>query len=208
MRTSPLRRTRFDWPAVLLAAGLLSTCAAAAQPPAPSTLQTGGGASGSTSEKELETRIRERDRDLKTRLVMLGRARFSHPQTLSAGFGVMRVRQPRHYDCTTACDYRGPYVQLEPGLDGAQLSLGWGILVGEQGRSDFLHSVYSGFAIKAALLRTWGKLQPDYSDESFFGLEASIAIARANISIGIFHPFSRAAGDDGWLITGGMGWGF
>lgn len=190
--------------AIAAAMALLASAAFAQAEDGTDVVAPGGGEDG----PGLKERIRERDLDRETRVVMLGRARVSYPQELSAGFGAMLVKQPRHYDCTTVCDYQGPYIQLEPGLEGTQFSAGWGILVGEQGRGHFVHSVYSGFAIKAALLRTWGKLRPHFSEENFYGLEASVALARANISVGVFHSFSHLPGDDEWLITGGMGWGF
>jgi hypothetical protein len=46
---------------------------------------------------------------------------ISYPLVASASMAVMATSQPRSYDCTTPCDHRGFFAELEPGLGGGLL---------------------------------------------------------------------------------------
>jgi hypothetical protein len=149
------------------------------------------------------------ERDRVTRTVGLARVRLTYPQEISGAIGAMLVKQPRDYDCTTVCDFKGPMGQLEPGLAGAQLSLGYGKLVGEKGRNSFfLSNIYVGYGFKAALLRTWSNSELNPPNQTFLGAEAEVTFTSVNFSLGFFQHIDGQKGDDSNLISAGIGWGF
>lgn len=160
-------------------------------------------------DSELRRRIREYDRDLVKRKVGLLGLRLSNPLRLSGSLGGMYVRQHRDYDCTTVCDFRGPFYQFEPGLTGAKLGVGYGTIVGEKERNrHYLRRVLVGFGIKGALMRTWGDASFGRSNETFLGTEADFTVTQVNFRLGLFRSVSADADEDPWMVTGGIGWGF
>jgi len=153
--------------------------------------------------------VRLHDSRTERRYVGLLGAQISHPQQVAASIGVIRVRQPEDWDCTTACDFRGPMFQFEPGLAGTQVGLGYGIIVGEKGRSkSFVHRILVGWGAKATILRTYGGAVVDPPDQTYFGVEGEFTITQVNFSLGVMRSFHDTAGEDRWLVTGGIGWGF
>ncbi len=64
-----------------------------------------------------------------------------------------------------------------------------------------------GFAVKAALLRTWGNATLDPPGQTFAGVEGAFTVTRVNFSLGLFGRLSDR-GDRDWLATAGIGWGF
>jgi len=132
----------------------------------------------------------------------------SYPQVASASLAVMATSQPRSYDCTTPCDFRGFFAQLEPGLGGGKLSLGWARVGGYTNRSgSLLRAGYIGTAYKLSVLRTWGDHGWVEGGRTYAGVEFGVPVAQVSIGIGLLH---RVDGGDGgrWLVTGGAGWGF
>ena len=138
-----LERDMGVFDSVMLIVGPLAAARADVAPP------------GDALPEDIATRILEEDRDVERRVVGLTRFRVSFPQRASAAIGAMMVRQPARYDCTTVCEYKGVFVQAEPGFSGGELSAGYAVLMGEKGRNErFLSKVYLGYGIKGALLRT------------------------------------------------------
>jgi hypothetical protein len=167
----------------------------------------GGDESGASS--ELARRIVEEEQKEEVRVVGLRRLRLSYPLKVSGGLGLMRVRQPADFDCSTVCDHRGMFFEVEPGLAGIQVGAGWALLVAERKRNPlFLSDIYVGWGIRGALLRTWGDSTLDPSGQTFVGAEADLTVTSANIGVGLFHGVARGSEDERWLFTIGAGWGF
>lgn len=132
----------------------------------------------------------------------------SYPQVVSASIAIMLSSQPRSYDCTTPCDHRGPFAELEPGLGGGKLSLGWARVTGNTNRSgSLLRAGFIGAAYKLTVLRTWGDHGWVEGGRTYAGFELGVPVAQANVRIGLLYRVDN--GDGGrWLVTGGAGWGF
>jgi hypothetical protein len=133
---------------------------------------------------------------------------ISYPQVASASIAVMATSQPRSYDCTTPCDFRGFFAELQPGLGGGKLSLGWARVGGYTNRSgSLLRAGYIGTAYKLTALRTWGDNGWVEGGRTYAGVELGVPVAQASLGVGLLYRVD--GGDDGrWLITGGAGWGF
>ncbi len=133
---------------------------------------------------------------------------ITYPLVASASLAVMATSQPRSFDCTAPCDFRGFFAELEPGLGGGKLSLGWARVGGATNRAGTLvRSGYIGTAYKLTVLRTWGDLGWVEGGRTYAGLELGIPVAQANVGIGVL---CRVDGGDGgpWMVIGGAGWGF
>jgi hypothetical protein len=153
--------------------------------------------------------IRKMDGDLENRVFGLVRAQATWPAGVGAGIGAIRVRQPRHYDCRTLCDFSGLTVHLQPGTASIQVGLGYGSFVGEQRSSRrFVRHVYSGYGIKGVVMRLWDSDSSGFSHPTLWGVEGNFTIAQFGVSLGVLRPIRREAGDERWQITGGVGWGF
>jgi hypothetical protein len=162
-----------------------------------------------TSSSDITSRIQEEGRDVETRVVGLSRIRLSFPQRLSGAVGGMIVRQPANYDCSTVCEFKGPFFEVEPGFSGGQLSVGYASLMGEKGGNEhFLSSVYLGYGVRGALLRTWNDADLTPSDQTLLGVEGDFTIIRINFSLGVFRHVGSGDPDDPWVVAGGVGWGF
>ncbi len=158
---------------------------------------------------EIAEQIRALDEDTETRVFALVRPQVTWPLGAGVGLGAILVKQPRHYDCRTWCDFRGWTMQAQPGTTGIQFGVGYSTLVGETRHSrTWVRHVFSGFGVKGAILRLWDDDTADFSHPTFWGAEGNFSITQFNFSLGVFRPFERESGDDHWLITGGMGWGF
>ncbi len=153
--------------------------------------------------------VRANDQETERRLYVVARARLSYPQRLSVGAGAFFVRQPVDHECLTACYFRGLLVQVEPGLEGGQVSAGYAVAVAETlGAGRFVPSVHVGYAFKGALLRTWGDADVEIRDETYAGVETEFTIVRVNFSLAAFRRVSSDPTGDPWLLAGGIGWGF
>ena len=168
-----------------------------------------GDPDGIAGDAEMIERIRTLDGDLETRVFGIVRAQAVWPAGVGAGFGAIRVRQPRHYDCRTLCDFSGFTVHLQPATTGIQFGTGYSSFVGEQrGSRRFVRHVYSGWGIKGVVMRLWDSDSSGFSHPTLWGVEGNFTIAQLSGSIGVLRPIHREAGDDRWQITGGIGWGF
>ena len=134
--------------------------------------------------------------------------RVSYPLVASASIAIMATSQPRSYDCTTPCDFRGFFAQFEPGLGGGKLSVGWTRVGGYTNSSgSLLRAGYIGAAYKLTVLRTWGDYGWVEGGRTYAGVELGVPVAQANVGIGLLYRVD--GGDDGrWMVTGGAGWGF
>ena len=133
---------------------------------------------------------------------------ITYPLVASASLAVMVTSQPSTYDCATPCDFRGPFIELEPGLGGGKLSVGWSRVTGKTNRSgSFLKAAFIGAAYKVTVLRTWGDLGWVDGGRTYAGLELGLPVAQANLGLGLLY---RVDGGDGgrWMVIGGAGWGF
>jgi hypothetical protein len=133
---------------------------------------------------------------------------ISYPQVASASIAVMATAQPRSYDCTTPCDFRGFFAELEPGLGGGKLSVGWARVTGTTNRSgSLLRAGFIGAAYKLTVLRTWGDHGWVEGGRTYAGVELGVPVAQANVGIGLLYRVDSSNGGR-WLVTGGAGWGF
>lgn len=159
--------------------------------------------------EDVEAAVVLEDATLEYRRVFVARARLSHPQRISGSLGMLLARLPSGFECTTVCDFRGWVFQIEPGWNGGQASAGYGMVIGDQRpRTDYVANVYVGFAVKGAVLRTWGDSPVEPSSQTFLGVETELTITRVNLSLGLFRSVSDGVHDDRWLVSGGLGWGF
>lgn len=138
----------------------------------------------------------------------LAGAHVTYPQVLSASMAVMLTSQPVSYDCTTPCDFRGPFAQIEPGLGGGKLSIGWARVTGNTNRSGgFLKAAFIGAVYKVTVLQTWGDHGWIEGGRTYAGFGLGLPVARANLGLGLLYRVDNGAGGR-WLVTGGAGWGF
>ena len=169
----------------------------------------GEGAEEPATTDELIELVREHDSRTERRRVGLLGLRLSHPQQVAGSMGAIWVRQPVDFDCATVCDFRGPFVEAEPGLAGLQLGAGYAVLVGEKGRNArHLRRIYVGLGIKGTWLRTWGNAHVDPAVQEFAGVEVNATIAQVNFRLGMLRSLSHPEPRERWLVTGGLGWGF
>ena len=163
---------------------------------------------GATS-PDITTSILEEQQTTESRVVGLSRFRVSYPQRVSGALGAMWVRQPTSYDCSAVCDFKGPFVQAEPGLSGGQLSVGYAALKAEKrNNKHFLSRTFLGYGIRAALLRTWNDASLTPPDQTLLGVEADLSIIHINFSLAVFHHVGSGDPDDPWIVSGGIGVGF
>ena len=152
--------------------------------------------------------VAEEDQDRRRFALGLGGLHLTYPQVVSASIAVMATSQPASYDCRTPCDFRGPFVELEPGLGGGKLSFGWARVTGNTNRSgSFLKAAFIGAVYKLTVLQTWGDLGWVEGGRTYAGVELGLPVAQAKLGLGLLYRVD--SGDGGrWLVTGGAGWGF
>jgi hypothetical protein len=157
---------------------------------------------------DIRQAVIDEEADRRRLALFLPGVHVSYPQVVSASMAVMLTSQPRGWDCRTPCDWRGPFVEIEPGLGGGKLSLGWGRVVGNSNRSgSFLKTAFTGVAYKLTFLRTWSDSGWVPDGRSYAGFELGVPAAGANVGIGLLY---RVDGGDGrqWTVTASAGWGF
>jgi hypothetical protein len=145
---------------------------------------------------------------LERRPVALLRVRASAPLLASVSVGGIWDRKGFRPGCRLTCDLRGPVLQGEIGLRGAQLGLGYGAIVADRRWAPGIASdVYAGVAVKGVLARTWDGVGVHPSDQWLLGVELEGAVSRINLSVGLLKTFDSEARRS-WEWTGGVGWGF
>ena len=125
---------------------------------------------------------------------------ISIPQIVSFSFGTIiafpgESFRPDHYHGPWG---RGILLQIEPGVAGGKLGIGYGRKEGT-----------GGDAIKAVLLRTWG--DPVLADENatYVGLEASVSVFALRLGLGPLYRVTDVDEDDSrWSSILGIGMGF
>lgn len=142
------------------------------------------------------------------RVLGLPGLQLSYPLVVSGSIAVMPTSQPADWECTTPCDFRGPFAQLETGLGGGKLSFGWARVSGVTDRSGSrLRAAFIGTAYKLTVLRTWGDQGWAEKGRTYAGLELGVPVAQAKVGLGLLYRVDR--GDERrWLVSGGFGWGF
>jgi hypothetical protein len=165
-------------------------------------------ASSKVDDATAREKIIAEDEDLRRFALALPGLHLTYPVVASASIAVMATSQPRSYDCTAPCDFRGFFAELEPGLGGGKLSLGWARVSGTTNRSgSMLTAGYIGTAYRLTVLQTWGDLGWVEGGRTYAGFEFAVPVAQANVEIGLLYRVD--SGDGGrWLVTGGAGWGF
>jgi len=158
---------------------------------------------------ELQRRILELEADRPLRVFGLLAAHVDRPKGVSASVGGMFAHPRRTDDCHEVCLLRGVYAQGELGLYGAQMSVGWGAVVGDTGRTDRLvTAVYLAAGIEAALLRTWSGSPLDPETQTLAGVEGQFSVARVGMRLGAFYRLTDGDLGGRWVVTGAFGWGF
>ncbi len=156
----------------------------------------------------LQQQIRAEQADQRRRWMVLTRLRLSHPQRVSAGISAIRSRQPSTWDCSTVCEFQGPVLQVEPGINGLQFAAGHAVVFGETGRTGpWISNVMMGYGWKAAWLRTWGDADLSPTGQDLVGLEGEFTVIQVHFSLGLFRALDGDARNR-WSIAGGIGWGF
>ena len=137
------------------------------------------------------------------------RAAWAYPGQASLTFGTIVTRMPADYDCTTVCPYRGATIQGTVGMGAGELAIGYGSLVGETGRGDWLlRRVYLGYGFRMALMRTWGTSEIAPDGTTFWGVEGAFTITQFSLTLGAFRPVRPGDDPRSWRAFGGIGWGF
>jgi len=157
---------------------------------------------------EMEEQVIAEERERRRMAIGLLGFQLTYPQVVTASIGVMATSQPSTYDCRTVCDFWGPFAQIEPGLGGGKISVGWGRAIASTDRGEkFLSNVFLALAGKATVLHTWGNIGAVESGRTFAGAELDFSVARVNFGLGLLYRISDG-GERPWLVTGGIGWGF
>ena len=160
-------------------------------------------------EATLRARIIAEEQESPRRAMGLGRVRISEPQRVSVGLGAIFARQPLGYHCHSVCAFKGWFVQAEPGYSGGQLSVGLAKVMAETGpERRMLRQVHLAYGVRAALLRSWNQADLHPSDQTLAGIEGDFTVIGIHFSLGAFRHVGSGDGDDGWVWSGGMGWGF
>ena len=134
---------------------------------------------------------------------------WNYPTKATIGFGMIATRMPANFECHTACLFRGVTLQGSAGLGGGELALGYGSLMGETGRGNWLlRRAFVGYGVRASVVRTWGLSTLDPGGATFLGVEGAMTVAQFGIRLGVFHRVEPAAGQADWQVFGGAGWGF
>ncbi len=153
-------------------------------------------------------RVAAEDEDRRRFALGLPGLHISYPLVASASIAFMPTSQPKSYDCTTPCDFRGPFAEFEPGIGGGKLSVGWARVTGRTNRSgSLLTAGFIGTAYKLTVLRTWGDAGWVEGGRTYAGFEFGVPVAQANVGIGLLYRVDSGNGGR-WLVTGGAGWGF
>jgi hypothetical protein len=153
--------------------------------------------------------VRADDAPDATRSGGLLRASWGYPSQATLGFGVVVTKMPANYDCKTTCYYRGATIQGSAGTGAGELAIGYGSLVGETTRGDWLlRHVYVGYGVRLAVLRTWGSSTLEPQGATFWGVEGAFTIGQFSMTMGAFRPMAPDGSDHQWRIFGGAGWGF
>jgi len=144
-----------------------------------------------------------------SRTAGLLRVHWDYPAKASLGFGVVVAKLPSSFECHTSCLLRGMTIQGAAGFGSGELALGYGSLVGETGRGNWLlRRAFIGYGVRAAFVRTWGASTLDPQGETYLGVEGALVLAQFGLRLGVFRRADPVVGEKDWRVFGGMGWGF
>jgi hypothetical protein len=133
-------------------------------------------------------------RDARAETIPFWDAQVSSPLRLSAGLGLVVGKRGEGF----AVARNAFLLQVEPGLGGGALHVGWVPFAGAASGLQF-----AGVALKGTLLRTWGSPLGVEGDRTFAG--ASIHAAWiVKLSVGVLTPID---GRGGTVVTWGVGVG-
>lgn len=106
-----------------------------------------------------------------------------------------------------SCFGSGFLVQFAPGVTGMKFSAGYATVIGTGHQS--MSTTLIGFGVKATVLRTYGGQFQDFIKSGTYYLGAEIELDLIlNLTLGVLRDISEEDGDQGWLFTGGIGFGF
>jgi hypothetical protein len=160
-------------------------------------------------EQALMREISSREADRERRVYSLVSLRYSSLQGLAGSVGWLFTSVESDFDCHTTCDVRGPTVQLQPGVDGGQFSVGYARIFGETGHHErFLVTPYLGLGIRGVLLRTWRASYLGPPGLTFLGAEGQFTITRVAFTLGAMWHAGGADARHEWALSWGIGWGF
>jgi opacity protein-like surface antigen len=124
-------------------------------------------------------------------------AEIGGPQKLSANLG---IRIPAGSEAARGYG-RGVVFQVQPGIAGGSVNLGWMPLsFAAQGTQAL------GVGVKARLLRTWGSPWGADADRTYAGVEAA-AVIGVKASVGVMWKLGSDTGRK-TIVTWGVGIGF
>jgi hypothetical protein len=124
-------------------------------------------------------------------------AEIGGPQKLSANLG---IRIPAGSEAARGYG-RGVVFQVQPGIAGGSVNLGWMPLsFAAQGTQAL------GVGVKARLLRTWGSPWGADADRTYAGVEAA-AVIGVKASVGVMWKLGSDTGRK-TIVTWGVGVGF
>jgi len=188
-----------------LALGLILLSAAPVVPAAPAGEEPSAGDASS----DLTASLLNERMNLERRVVGLSRFRVSYPQGLSGAVGAMWARQPAAYPCHSVCEFKGPFFEAEPGFGGVQVGAGYAVLMAERGDNEhFLSRTYTGYGVRAVLMRTWDPATLSPPGQTLLGVEGDYSIINVSFSLGVLWHVGAGDPEDTWLVVGGVGWGF
>lgn len=94
-------------------------------------------------------------------------------------------------------------------MGGAQVGAGYARLIGQQGiRKPVLTRVWMGWGVTGFITRTWNGPWLDQPARTMAGIEGEFTIAQVNFALGALRGIGDDEDDGGWVIVGGLGWGF
>jgi hypothetical protein len=135
------------------------------------------------------------------------RAHWDYPQRASVGFGVIATPGSASGECSSACLYQGMTFQGSGGIDGGEVAIGYGRLVGELGRNPWMiQRTFVGYGVRAAAIRTWGTSSA-VPIGTYVGVEGAMTVAQFGLRLGVYRG-AESDSPSGWRIFGGAGWGF
>lgn len=166
-------------------------------------------ASQPLDEQALIAEIAAREADRARRTYALAGAALTSYGGPAASLGWLFTSVEADFDCHTICDLRGTTLQIEPGLDGGQLSFGYARVFGETGRHErFMPKTYLAYGVKGLILRTWndGDLGP--SGLNFMGLQGQFTVTSVSFKLGALWHVGSGRPRHSHAITWSVGWGF
>ncbi|MEK7690338.1 MAG: hypothetical protein AAB425_04885 [Bdellovibrionota bacterium] len=134
--------------------------------------------------------------------------RVSTPQALSASLGI--IIGPSECDEIQICSPRGLLIQVEPGIAGGKLSIGYASVGGlALWKSWLLSAPLTGFDVKASLLNVWNAHSIGGDPGNLYaGVEGDFGFFMLKFSLGVFYRVFGPEATSDWIVSAGAGLGF